>query len=182
MAEPTSTLTNAVKLAGLTRILLTPYTGDAKGSTTYSLDNIIGDTCEITQEDNETNTIDCETRDEPVFENITLGAKTFAAESGDIQESILVNCLGYTKDTTNKNLYAPVKYKELWAEVELVFGEKGSLVAPKVKISGHVQASSLKTDMVRGIISGTLYSVEMMDGDGETKIQTNLYFKAPAGE
>lgn len=177
----TSTLTNSVKLAGLTQIIFTPFVDGEKGETSYSLDNIIADTCEITQEDNESNPIDCETRDEPVFENITLGAKTFAAESGDIQEPILVNLLGYTKDKTNGNLYAPTTYKELWAEVELVFGDKGSLVAPKVKVSGHIQASSLKTDMVRGIISGSLYSEEVMQGDDTTPITTNFYYKAPAG-
>ena len=178
----TNTLTNTVKLAGVTQILFTPFVEGEKGETTYSLDNIIGDTCEITQEDNEANTIECETRDEPVFENIVLGAKTFTAESGDIQEVILVNCLGFIKDNTNGNLYAPVKYQENYAEVELVFGEKGSLVAPMVLVSGHIQASSLKTDMVRGIISGTLYSTEVMQGDTSTPITTNFYYKAPAAE
>ena len=172
----TSTLDNALKLAGVTQILLTPYADGVKGSTTYSLDNIIADTTEITQEDDETNPIDCETRDEPVFENRTLGAKTFAAESGDIQEPILVNCMGFTKDADG-NLLAPASYKEIWAEVEIVFGDKGSLVAPKVKLSGHVQASSLKTDMVRGIINGTLYSVDM--GEEDTPALTNFYVKPP---
>ena len=172
----TSTLENTVKLAGCTQILLTPYVDGVKGSTTYSLDNIIADTTSITQEDDETNPIDCETRDEPVYENRTLGAKTFAAESADIQEVIITNCMGYTKDAEG-NLHAPTSYKELYAEVEIVFGDKGSLVAPKVKLSGHIQAESLKTDMVRGIISGTLYSVEM---GTIPKITTNLYYKPAA--
>lgn len=173
----TRTLENTIKLGGLTHVLITPYEGEAKGDTTYSIDNIVADTTELTQEDNETNTIDCETRDEPVFENITLGVKTFAFESGDIQEPILVNCLGFTKDTTNGNMYAPSTYKEIWAEVELIFGDKGSLVGPKVKLGGHIQASSLKTDMVRGIVNGTLYSAEVTQGDNSTKIITNFYYK-----
>lgn len=174
----TATDTTAIKLGGVTQILLTPYTDGAKGMTTYSLDNIVADTTSITQGEATTNTVDCETRDEPIFENITLGKYTFSAESGDIQEIILTNCLGFKKDGTNKNLYAPSTYKELWAEIEVVFGDKGSLVCPKVKMSGNIDASSLKTGMVRGVISGTCYSVEVTEGDDSTKTMTPFYYKA----
>lgn len=174
----TATDTTAIKLGGVTQILLTPYTEGSKGMTTYSLDNIVADTTSITQEEATTNTVDCETRDEPIFENITLGKYTFAAESGDIQEIILTNCLGFKKDGTNGNLYAPSTYKELWAEIEVVFGDKGSLVCPKVKMSGNIDASSLKTGMVRGVISGTCYSVEVTEGDDSTKTMTPFYYKA----
>lgn len=175
----TPTDTTAIKLGGVTKILLTPYTDGTKGSTTYSLDNIVADTTAITQEEATTNTVDCETRDEPIFENITLGRYTFAAESGDIQEIVLVNCFGFVKDTTNGNLYAPAKYKEIWAEIEVVFGENGSLVLPKVKMSGNIDASSLKTGMVRGIINGSAYSVEVTNGDDSTKTMTPFYYKDP---
>lgn len=175
----TNTDTTAVKLAGVTQILLTPFTGNEKGETTYSLDNIIADSTSITQEDPEINDIDCETRDEPVFQNVSNGTKTFSAESGDIQEIILVNCMGYVKDNTNGNLYAPSKYKEIFAEIELVFGDKGSLVAPKVKLNSKIDVSSLKTSMVKGTIGGTLYTTQVMQGDTSTPIDTNFYFKAP---
>ena len=82
----TATDTTAIKLGGVTQIILTPYTDGTKGSTSYSLDNIVADTTSITQEEPTTNTVDCETRDEPIFENITLGRYTFSAESGDIQD------------------------------------------------------------------------------------------------
>lgn len=178
----TNTDTTAIKLGGTTQILLTPYADGVKGSTTYSLDNIVADTTAITQEEATTNAVECETRDEPIFENITLGRYTFTAESGDIQETVLVNCFGFKKDASNGNLYAPATYKELWAEIEVVFGDKGSLVCPKVKMSGNIDASSLKTGMVRGIINGTCYSVEMTEGDSSTKTMTPFYYKAPAGE
>lgn len=175
----TATDTTAIKLGGVTQILMTPYAADTKGETTYSLDNIVADTTSITQEDATTNSVDCETTDDPIFENITLGKYTFTAESGDIQEIVLTNCFGFKKDSTNGNLYAPATYKEVWAEIEVVFGDKGSLVCPKVKMSGHIDASSLKTGMVRGVINGTCYSVEITEGDSSTKTKTPFYYKAP---
>lgn len=182
----TATDTTAIKLGGVTQIILTPYTDGSKGSTSYSLDNIVADTTSITQEEPTTNTVDCETRDEPIFENITLGRYTFTAESGDIQDIVLTNCFGFTKGASG-SLYAPSTYKEIWAEIEVVFGDKGSLVCPKVKMSGNIDASSLKTGMVRGVISGSCYSVSIATettgaGSTTTPISTPFYYKAPAGE
>lgn len=182
----TATDTTAIKLGGVTQILLTPYTDGTKGSTTYSLDNIVADTTAITQEEPTTNTVECETRDEPIFENITLGRYTFSAESGDIQDIVLTNCFGFVKGASG-SLYAPSTYKEIWAEIEVVFGDKGSLVCPKVKMSGNIDASSLKTGMVRGVISGSCYSIsinteESGAGSATTPTSTPFYYKAPAGE
>lgn len=182
----TATDTTAIKLGGVTQIILTPYTDGSKGSTSYSLDNIVADTTSITQEEPTTNTVDCETRDEPIFENITLGRYTFSAESGDIQDIVLTNCFGFVKGESG-SLYAPSTYKEIWAEIEVVFGDKGSLVCPKVKMSGNIDASSLKTGMVRGVISGSCYSVSITAetsgaGSSDTPLSTPFYYKAPAGE
>ena len=182
----TATDTTAIKLGGVTQIILTPYTDGTKGSTSYSLDNIVADTTSITQEEPTTNTVDCETRDEPIFENITLGRYTFSAESGDIQDIVLTNCFGFVKGASG-SLYAPSTYKEIWAEIEVVFGDKGSLVCPKVKMSGNIDASSLKTGMVRGVISGSCYSVSIATettgaGSTTTPLSTPFYYKAPAGE
>lgn len=182
----TATDTTAIKLGGVTQIILTPYTDGSKGSTSYSLDNIVADTTSITQEEPTTNTVDCETRDEPIFENITLGRYTFSAESGDIQDIVLTNCFGFVKGESG-SLYAPSTYKEIWTEIEVVFGDKGSLVCPKVKMSGNIDASSLKTGMVRGVISGSCYSVSITTetsgaGSSNTPLSTPFYYKAPAGE
>lgn len=182
----TATDTTAIKLGGVTQIILTPYTDGTKGSTSYSLDNIVADTTSITQEEPTTNTVECETRDEPIFENITLGRYTFSAESGDIQDIVLTNCFGFVKGASG-SLYAPSTYKEIWAEIEVVFGDKGSLVCPKVKMSGNIDASSLKTGMVRGVISGSCYSVSITSettgsGSTTTPVSTPFYYKAPAGD
>lgn len=182
----TATDTTAIKLGGVTQIILTPYVDGSKGSTSYSLDNIVADTTSITQEEPTTNTVDCETRDEPIFENIKLGRYTFSAESGDIQDIVLTNCFGFVKGASG-SLYAPSVYKEIWAEIEVVFGDKGSLVCPKVKMSGNIDASSLKTGMVRGVISGSCYSVSITtedsgQGSTGTPLTTPFYYKAPGGE
>lgn len=182
----TATDTTAIKLGGVTQIILTPYSDGTKGSTSYSLDNIVADTTSITQEEPTTNTVDCETRDEPIFENITLGRYTFSAESGDIQDIVLTNCFGFVKGASG-SLYAPSTYKEIWAEIEVVFGDKGSLVCPKVKMSGNIDASSLKTGMVRGVISGSCYSVSITTettgaGSTTTPVTTPFYYKAPEGD
>lgn len=174
----TSTLTGTKILSGVTQIIFTPFEEDVKGEQSWSLDNIVADTTSITQEDPTTNTVDCETRDEPIMESIVLGRYTFSAESADIQEPILVNLFGFTKGPSG-SLYAPAVYKEIWAEVELVFGEKGSLVLPKLKVSGNIDASSLKTGVVRGVISGSGYSTEVINGT-DSKVVTSFYYKAPS--
>lgn len=176
----TATNENAIKLGGVTEIVLTPYKADGSGPDTnsYSLDNIVADTTAITQEESTTNTVECETRDEPIFENITLGRYTFTAESGDIQEVVLTNCFGFKK-TTSGSLYAPSTYKEIWAQIEVKFGTNGSLVLPKVKMSGNIDASSLKTGMVRGVISGSAYSTPVKFGE-TAAVTTPFFYKAPA--
>lgn len=174
----TPTNADAIKLGGVTQIILTPYKTDGTGpdATSYSLDNIVADTTAITQEEATTNTVDCETRDEPIFENITLGRYTFTAESGDIQEVVLKNCFGFTS-TTAGSLYAPSVYKEIWAQIEVVFGTNGSLVLPKVKMSGNIDASSLKTGMVRGVINGSAYTTKVTFG--EEPVNTPFFYKDP---
>lgn len=154
----------AWKLGNPTKILLTPYNGSVIGTTTYQLDDVVGDSFAITQEDNTTNTVEGETKSEAIFEIIKLGKYTVAFESGDIQKDFVVNAMGFTYDSTNKILYAPKNYKEVWAKIEIVFGDLGSLVCPKVKINGKIDASSLQSNIVRGIISGTCYDGALPSG------------------
>lgn len=178
----------SLKLGGVSQILITPMTRGAddvwtKGDTTYSLDDIVADSTSITQEDNTVNAIESETKDEPIFENITLGRYTFTCNSGDIQADLLTSVMGYKLSTDKTMISAPSTYSELFAEIEIKFVQGGSIVCPKVKISGRIDASSLKTGMVQGVISGTCYTETV--GTGSTAIQTPFYIKkasvAPAG-
>lgn len=156
-------LKNPVILGGVTEIILTPYTdvaGTSLGTDSYVMDNIIADSTSITQEENTTNAIEGETKDEPIFENITLGSYTFAANSGDIQGVVLEKVFGFIKssDASSDIYMAPTVYKPTWSKVEVKFGESGSVVCPRVKLSCRVNASSLKTGITQGEITGTCYA------------------------
>ena len=160
-------------LGGVTRIVFVPWTKAevtgvwSKGTNGFALDDVVADTTSITQDDPETNAVDCETRDEPIYENVTLGSYNFSCESGNIDKDILQNALGYKISGEGSTLkaYAPASYKELWAEVEVQFSNSTSLVLPKVKLNSKIDASSLKTGIVRGIIGGTAYSTKVDGND-----------------
>ena len=160
-------------LGGVTRIVFVPWTKAevtgvwSKGTNGFALDDVVADTTSITQDDPETNAVDCETRDEPIYENVTLGSYNFSCESGNIDKDILQNALGYKISGEGSTLkaYAPASYKELWAEVEVQFSNGTSLVLPKVKLNSKIDASSLKTGIVRGIIGGTAYSTKVDGND-----------------
>ena len=156
-------------LGGVNRIVFVPWkkaeeSGTwSKGTDGFSLDDVVADTTSITQDEPETNSVDCETRDEPIYENVSLGSYKFSCESGNIDKDILQQALGYTVSGTGSTLkaYAPSAYNELWAEIEVQFVNGTSLVLPKVKLSSNIDASSLKTGIVRGVISGTAYSTKV---------------------
>ena len=160
-------------LGGVTRIVFVPWVKTpetnvwSKGTAGFALDDVVADTTSITQDDPETNAVDCETRDEPIYENVTLGSYNFSCESGNIDKDILQNALGYKISGEGSTLkaYAPASYKELWAEVEVQFANGTSLVLPKVKLNSKIDASSLKTGIVRGIIGGTAYSTKVDGND-----------------
>ena len=165
------------------RILVTPYVKGAndvlvKGSTSYALDNVVADSTSITQDDAERNEIACETRDENIYEAITLGKYQFTCDNADWQEDLVVNILGFKK--ANGKLYAPSSYVERFAEIEIQFSNpsdtenyKGSVVLPKVLLSSSATMESLKTNLGTMTVAGTAYSVEMEDG--EETVTSPLY-------
>ncbi|MBQ0073129.1 MAG: hypothetical protein KBT34_02920 [Prevotella sp.] len=165
-------------LSGVERIVFVPWeqdedTGDwAKADSGFALDSIVADTTTISQDEAETNAIDCETRDEPIVENITLGSYQFSCESASVAPEILEHCLGFTvvKDSGGKltAAYAPATYQERWAEVEIMFKQGYSMVLPKIKLSSNIDGSSLKTGVPRGIISGTAYTTQVKGADDKT--------------
>ena len=165
MAQIKSKVGENLILGGVKRIVFVPYVDGVKGSTGFSLDDVVADTTSITQDEPETNAVDCETRDEPIYENVTLGSHKFSCESGNIDKDILQYALGYKVSGEGSSLkaYAPSSYSEKWAEVEVQFKNGSSLVLPKIKLSSNIDASSLKTGIVRGIIGGRAYST-VVDG------------------
>lgn len=175
-----STLTGQVFFTKPTRVLVTPFEKDedgnlAKGTTTYALDSIVADSTSITQDDADRNEIACETRDENLYEAITLGKYQFTCDNADWQEDLVINILGFTKD--GNNLYAPSAYVERFAEIEIQFGDvndeanyRGSTVLPKVLLSSSATMESLKTSLGTMTVAGTAYSQEFESSDGKTII------------
>lgn len=165
MAQIKSKVGDNLILGGVERIVFVPYVNGVKGATGFALDDVVADTTAISQNEAETNAIDCETRDEPIYENVTLGAYNFSCESANIDKDVLEHALGFTVTGEGSTLkaYAPSSYREKWAEVEVQFQNGSSLVLPKIKLSSNIDASSLKTGIVRGVVGGTAYST-MVDG------------------
>lgn len=164
------TLAQAKKLKGVKQILVTPYEDGLEGalqlgSTAYQLDNIVADTTSITQDDPETTDIECETRDEPIDTVTTLGSYQFTTTSADVQKELLTNIMGFKEDTSSKILYAPASYKDLYAEIRIIFSSKDALVLPKVKLNNKIVAETLKTGLVQATIAGTAFSTDVTIND-----------------
>ena len=165
MAQIKSKVGENLILGGVKRIVFVPYVDGTKGATGFALDDVVADTTSISQNEADTNAVDCETRDEPIYENVTLGSYTFNCESANIDKDILQHalCFKVSGEGLSFKAYAPSSYREKWAEVEVQFQNGSSLVLPKIKLSSNIDASSLKTGIVRGIIGGTAYST-VVDG------------------
>lgn len=149
-------------LSGIKKVLFTPWNGetlDLAESNRYELQHLVEDTVAISQDENETNEVGCETRDEPLYEATTLGKFQVTMESGNIDPELLSKCLGYYYDANEKVAYAPASYKKLYAHIEVVM-EESSFVLPRVLLNGRIDASSLKTGIARGVISGSAYSAD----------------------
>lgn len=152
-------------LAGVKHIYFTPWT-DASTAPSLSghieLRSIIADSTEITQDDPETTSIDSETRDEPIIETVTAGAYSISMDSADINFDILSACFGYTK-VDDVYAAAPAAYEAKYMAIEVDMGSTMFLL-PKVLITSKIDASSLKTDVCKGTISGTAYTARVAVG------------------
>ena len=171
------------KMGKLTIALLTPRTSETVEGTnaSFKLDNLVADTTNIAQADATINKTECETDDNPIFENVSLGSTSVAMDTGDIPDELLVSVFGYKKDTLG-NIYAPASYTSVWAKFEFAFDSSAdTIVIPRVKVITKVTGSSLKTGMVKGSISGTAYtetlSVTLADGTEASDIETPLFIK-----
>lgn len=156
------------------KITLNVWTGDdstltppAAASTALDLDAIVADSTTFTQEDPTTETIDCETSDSPIVEVVTAGKFTIEMTSADVSDDILEKALGYEKVGTDA-IAAPASYVKKYATVEVEF-QDGKFVLPKVQLTSKIDGSSLKTNVVKGTISGTCYDTFVKVGTNEVK-------------
>ena len=151
--------------ANLKYLYFTPWTDESTlGETTYDLVNIVGDTTTVEQAENDINSIEHEFSNEPLYENITLGEKSFTTECIDFQNTVLKALFGWKTDEAGSAL-APTTYKDLYCKFEIGFNStEDVLVLPKVKLNSRAVIASMKTDASRGNITGTCYSAYVTAG------------------
>lgn len=151
--------------ANLKYLYFTPWTDESTlGETTYDLVNIVGDTTTVEQAENDINSIEHEFSNEPLYENITLGEKSFTTECIDFQNTVLKELFGWKTDEAGSAL-APTTYKDLYCKIEMGFNStEDVLVLPKVKLNSRAVIASMKTDASRGNITGTCYSAYVTAG------------------
>lgn len=163
----TKSSVSAKKIYNPKFIYVTPFADGVKGETTYSLEDIIRDSTQITQEDAEETQVENELKAEPIINNIKAGAYTFATEVGDMQADLLKALVGFSVDDTSHKAYAPAGYTEVFAEVTLVFEVGGKYIAaimPKVQLNSKVLIDSLSSSVGRISVSGIGYTLEVTDG------------------
>lgn len=145
--------------ANLKYLYFTPWTDESTpGTTTYDLVNIVADSTNVEQAENEVNALDHEFSNEPLYENVNLGDKTFTTECIDFQDTVLKELFGWSTDEAG-NSYAPSVYKDLYCQIEMGFNStEDRILLPKVKLNSRAVIASMKTDASRGNITGTCYT------------------------
>lgn len=153
-----ATLSERTVFSNLAYLRATVWTSETSGPVgdTYDITEVVADTVNVEQAENEANTLEHEFSNAPLYENIQLGDKTFACESIDLQNAVLKGLFGWSGD--DDNAYAPVSYKALYATIELGFNStKDVIVLPKVLLNSRAVIASMKTDASRANIAGTCY-------------------------
>lgn len=164
-------------LTGVKAIIFTPYksTGELDTANAETLDSIIADTVAISQEDPTTNTIDCETSDSPIIEATNLGKYTVEMSSADIKAAILTKCLGFVAGSSTEGgtgaYFAPSSYTPIYAMLEIQM-TGAEFVLPKVLLGSKIDASSLKTNVAKGTISGTAFDAKVKVGSATKSVTT----------
>lgn len=154
----------------LKSITFTPWTDDSTvGEDSYDFVNIVGDSTNLEQADNDVSTIEHEFSSSPLYETVNLGEKTFSCECIDFQNPVLKNLMGW-EVTESGDAFAPSDYKDLYCKVEMAFNSTEDIVVlPKLKMNSKAMLSTMKTDVSRGTISGTCYPAYVKAGETEKK-------------
>ena len=153
--------------SNLAYVRVTPWTSETSGpkGDTYDITEVVADTTSIEQAENDSNILEHEFSANPLFENITLGDKTFSCESIDLQDAVLKGLFGWKALTADGGVAAPTEYKHLYATIELGFvNSEDEIVLPKVLLNSRAVIASMKTDASRATITGTCYNA-WVDGE-----------------
>ena len=148
----------------------TTETADNPAGDTFIFDEVVRDTTTISQDDNDSTTIENEFSDDPILDIVSLGKFQFAAEVADIQTEILKNFANYTYDSTAKKLFAPAAYQKAYVKIDLVFkngtdtdgsDKYMSICIPKLQLNSRLMVESMNSNIARLNLAGTATSVAL---------------------
>lgn len=174
--------TGRIFLSNAEYIHITPWENeDTIGRYTFDVSSIVGDTLSFTPDDNTTEEIASEFKDDPLIENVTLGKYQFGADCIDFQNKIMSGIFKWDVGTSGA-LYAPQGYKDAYATVEVGFrNENVVVIAPKIRLNAKATLASMKTNTGTGNIAGTAYSATIAYNNDVTKGDSPLLI-APTGK
>lgn len=144
------------------QILVGVWTGDTAPTTGDELTSVIADTLNITQDDPETNDIDCETSDSPIYTTTVAGKYTMTLNNASMDADYLKNVMGFVEKSGD--LLAPSTYAERHIALQVKFADDDYVYLPKVLVSPKVVFENLKSNIAYGTLSGTC---ELGDVKGE---------------
>lgn len=144
----------------------------------YILEDVIEDTTSISQDDNDTTDVECETSDSPVISIVKLGKWQLAAEIGDTQKELLTALCGFTYNEKEKKTIAPSSYKARYAKIDIVQIQPGgatmeAYVLPKVQLNSKLTIESLNSNLARIALAGTAKDIAL-EVEGKT-VRTPFY-------
>ena len=176
----TKTGSTAVKVYNPYAMFITPFSdANTRGAKTYQMEDIIRDSTSVNQDDAEENRIENEYGSAPIANNVKSGSFTFTTQIADMQKDLLKDICGFTVDETSGIAYAPATYKEVFAEIALVF-QAGSkyyaAILPKVQLNPKTIFESFSSSIGNVTINGIGYNLEYTDPESSTEYTTPFVF------
>lgn len=176
MAQVIYTDATAKKFIKPDYIVATLFTGEETDDTpqgdAFVLEDVIQDTTSLSQDDNETTDIDCETSDSPIISIVSLGKWQLAAEIGDTQKDLLCALAGFVND--GDKTYAPASYQKQYTRLDIVFtNEDGTMTAyvcPKVQLNSKLLIEELSSNLGRISLAGTAQNVTVTVNDKQIRV------------
>ena len=193
MSKVINTGTNSFKFIKPDYIVATLFTGTEDDESTpkgdsYILEDVVEDSTSISQDDNETTDIECESSDSPIISIVKLGKWQLAAEIGDTQAELLKALCGFAEDTTGNRTLAPSIYKALYAKIDVVQVQSDgttmkAYVLPKVQLNSKLTIESLNSNLARIALAGTAKDIALTVGAKtvRTPFYVNHKYTLPTG-
>lgn len=135
----------------------------------FILEDVVEDSTSISQDNNDTTDIECETSDSPIISIVKLGKWQLAAEIGDTQKALLAALCDFTDDATGKKTIAPSTYKAKYAKIDVVQVQPNgttmeAYVLPKVQLNSKLTIESLNSNLAKIALAGTAKDIALTVG------------------